>query len=86
MEITEGLGPDVVIEAVGSPATYIMAIDEVGFTGRVVCIGYAKTEIAFKLSISYKKNWIFVVHAMPYLPILEQSSAIWSKKLVLKMN
>ena len=38
-EITEGLGADVVIEAVGSPVTYVMAVDEVGFTGRVVCIG-----------------------------------------------
>ena len=43
-EITEGFGADVVIEAVGSPATYVMAVDEVGFTGRVVCIGYAKTK------------------------------------------
>ena len=56
MEITEGLGPDVVIEAVGSPATYIMAIDEVGFTGRVVCIGYAKTEIAFQTKYFVQKE------------------------------
>jgi threonine dehydrogenase-like Zn-dependent dehydrogenase len=47
-EITGGAGPDVVIEAVGSPGTYRTAIDEVAFTGRVVCIGYAKTEIAFE--------------------------------------
>ncbi|MDR0541830.1 MAG: zinc-binding alcohol dehydrogenase family protein [Dysgonamonadaceae bacterium] len=47
-EITTGDGPDVVIEAVGSPITYRTAIDEVAFTGRVVCIGYAKTEIAFE--------------------------------------
>ena len=56
LEITEGLGPDVVIEAVGSPATYIMAIDEVGFTGRVVCIGYAKTEIAFQTKYFVQKE------------------------------
>lgn len=48
IEITNGLGPDVVIEAVGAPTTYQMAINEVAFTGRVVCIGYAKTEIAFE--------------------------------------
>jgi 2-desacetyl-2-hydroxyethyl bacteriochlorophyllide A dehydrogenase len=48
LEITGGAGPDVVIEAVGSPVTYRTAIDEVAFTGRVVCIGYAKTEIAFE--------------------------------------
>jgi threonine dehydrogenase-like Zn-dependent dehydrogenase len=47
-EITGGNGPDVVVEAVGAPATYQMAVNEVAFTGRVVCIGYAKTEIAFE--------------------------------------
>ncbi|MDR1746183.1 MAG: zinc-binding alcohol dehydrogenase family protein [Tannerella sp.] len=46
--ITGGDGADVVIEAVGAPATYLMAINEAAFTGRVVCIGYAKTEIAFE--------------------------------------
>ncbi|MDR3268909.1 MAG: zinc-binding alcohol dehydrogenase family protein [Tannerella sp.] len=47
-EICDGHGADVVIEAVGAPVTYRMAVDEVAFTGRVVCIGYAKTEIAFE--------------------------------------
>lgn len=47
-ELTNGDGPDVVIEAVGAPATYRMAVNEVAFTGRVVCIGYAKSEIAFE--------------------------------------
>lgn len=47
-KITNNTGPDVIIEAVGSPVTYQMAINEVAFTGRVVCIGYAKTEIAFE--------------------------------------
>ena len=46
-EITNGNGPDVVIEAVGSPITYQTAINEVAFTGRVICIGYAKTDISF---------------------------------------
>ena len=46
-EITNEMGADVVIEAVGSPATYVMAVDEVGFTGRVICIGYAKNEVSF---------------------------------------
>lgn len=55
-ELTEGLGPDVVIEAVGSPATYVMAVDEVGFTGRVVCIGYAKTEVAFQTKYFVQKE------------------------------
>lgn len=47
-EITNGTGADVVIEAVGAPLTYQMAINEVAFTGRVICIGYAKAEIAFE--------------------------------------
>lgn len=46
--VTNGQGPDVIIEAVGSPATYVMAIDEVAFTGRVVYIGYAKMETSFQ--------------------------------------
>ncbi len=48
MEITNQNGPDVVVEAVGSPITYQMAINEVAFTGRVVYIGYAKSEVSFE--------------------------------------
>jgi threonine dehydrogenase-like Zn-dependent dehydrogenase len=54
--LTGGFGPDVVIEAVGAPATYQMAINEVAFTGRVVCIGYAKTEIAFETKYFVQKE------------------------------
>ena len=54
-QITEGFGADVVIEAVGSPVTYVMAVDEVGFTGRVVCIGYAKSEVAFQTKYFVQK-------------------------------
>ncbi len=55
-EITGGMAPDVVIEAVGSPATYQMAVDEVGFTGRVVCIGYAKSEVSFQTKLFVQKE------------------------------
>lgn len=55
-ELTQGFGADVVIEAVGSPATYVMAVDEVGFTGRVVCIGYAKSEVAFQTKYFVQKE------------------------------
>ena len=55
-EITAGFGADVVIEAVGSPVTYVMAVDEVGFTGRVVCIGYAKSEVAFQTKYFVQKE------------------------------
>jgi threonine dehydrogenase-like Zn-dependent dehydrogenase len=55
-ELTQGFGPDVVIEAVGSPVTYVTAVNEVAFTGRVVCIGYAKTEIAFQTKLFVQKE------------------------------
>jgi len=54
--ITNDFGPDVVIEAVGSPATYLSAVNEVAFTGRVVCIGYAKNEIAFETRFFVQKE------------------------------
>lgn len=85
-KITEGLGPDVVIEAVGSPATYVMAVNEVGFTGRVVCIGYANQKFLFKLNILSKKNLISADHVMHCPQISEQLSATWNKVLAQKMN
>lgn len=54
--ITNNAGPDVIIEAVGAPMTYQMAINEVAFTGRVICIGYAKTEIAFETKYFVQKE------------------------------
>jgi 2-desacetyl-2-hydroxyethyl bacteriochlorophyllide A dehydrogenase len=55
-EITAGFGPDVVIEAVGSVPTYQMAVNEVAFTGRVVCIGYAKSEVSFQTKYFVQKE------------------------------
>ena len=55
-EMTGGFGPDVIIEAVGSPVTYNMAVNEVAFTGRVVCIGYAKTEVSFQTKYFVQKE------------------------------
>ena len=55
-EMTGGFGPDVMIEAVGSPVTYNMAVNEVAFTGRVVCIGYAKTEVSFQTKYFVQKE------------------------------
>lgn len=54
--ITNGFGADVVIEAAGNPRTYVMAVEEVGFTGRVVCIGYAKSEVAFQTKLFVQKE------------------------------
>ena len=56
LEMTSGFGPDVVIEAVGSPQTYQMAVDEVSFTGRVICIGYAKAEVSFQTKYFVQKE------------------------------
>ncbi|MDE6269709.1 MAG: zinc-binding alcohol dehydrogenase family protein, partial [Muribaculaceae bacterium] len=55
-ELTAGMGPDVVVEAVGSPATYVMAVNEVAFAGRVVCIGYSKSDVTFQTGLFVKKE------------------------------
>lgn len=46
--LTNGDGPNVVIEAVGLPATFRAAVDEVCFAGRVVYIGYAKEAVSYE--------------------------------------
>ena len=56
LEMTSGFGPDVVVESVGSVPTYQMAVDEVAFTGRVVCIGYAKSEVSFQTKLFVQKE------------------------------
>jgi L-galactonate 5-dehydrogenase len=55
-EYTNFDGPDVIIEAVGSPITYRQAVEEVAFTGRVVCIGYAKQDVDFNTSLFVQKE------------------------------
>ena len=56
MDATSGAGPDVVIEAVGSPATYRCAVQEVAFAGRLICIGYAKSEVSLPTGLFVKKE------------------------------
>jgi len=46
--LTNGDGPGVVIEAVGLPATFRAAVDEVSFAGRVIYIGYAKEAVSYE--------------------------------------
>jgi threonine dehydrogenase-like Zn-dependent dehydrogenase len=55
-QITNGNGPDVVIEAIGRPDTYRAAIEEVAFTGRVVYIGYAKDHVSFETRLFLQKE------------------------------
>ena len=47
-ELSGGRGPDVVIEAIGLPATYRAAVKEVAYTGRVVYIGWAKEQVTYE--------------------------------------
>jgi L-galactonate 5-dehydrogenase len=56
MKLTGGEGPDVVIEAAGNPVTYRAAVDEVAFTGRVVCIGYAGIDVSFATKLFVQKE------------------------------
>jgi 2-desacetyl-2-hydroxyethyl bacteriochlorophyllide A dehydrogenase len=53
---TNGRGPDVVIEAVGSPETFRSAVEEVAYTGRVVYIGYAKEPVAYETRLFVQKE------------------------------
>ncbi len=56
LELTNGRGPDVVIEAVGTPATFRAAVEEVAFTGRVVYIGYAKEPVSYETRLFVQKE------------------------------
>jgi threonine dehydrogenase-like Zn-dependent dehydrogenase len=51
-----GQGPLVVIEAVGHPATFRAAVEEVSFTGRVVYIGYAKVPVEYETRLFVQKE------------------------------
>jgi threonine dehydrogenase-like Zn-dependent dehydrogenase len=55
-ELTNGLGPDVAIEAIGLAQTFQAAVDEVAFTGRVVYIGYAKEPVAYETRLFVQKE------------------------------
>jgi 2-desacetyl-2-hydroxyethyl bacteriochlorophyllide A dehydrogenase len=46
--LTAGDGVDVVVEAVGTPATFVQAIDLVGYAGRVVYVGYSKAPVSYE--------------------------------------
>lgn len=56
LELTEGRGPDVVIEAIGTPATFRAAVEEVSFSGRVVYIGYAKEPVSYETRLFVQKE------------------------------
>ena len=56
MELTHGDGPEVIIEAVGLPATFRAAVDEACFAGRVVYIGYAKAPVEYETKAFVQKE------------------------------
>jgi|SRR5215469_12624360 len=55
-DITNGHGPSVVIEAIGLTETFVAAVEEVAFTGRVVYIGYAKQPVAYDTKLFVQKE------------------------------
>ena len=44
------------IEAVGAAETFLAAVNEVGFAGRVVYIGYAKNPVAYETKLFLLKE------------------------------
>lgn len=54
--LTDGSGPDCVIEAIGLPDTFRAAVDEAAFSGRVVYIGYAKQPVAYETRFFVQKE------------------------------
>ena len=54
--LTRGDGPDVIIEAVGLSQTFRAAVEEVGFAGRVVYIGYAKQPVEYETKFFVQKE------------------------------
>ncbi|MBV8630367.1 MAG: zinc-binding alcohol dehydrogenase family protein, partial [Silvibacterium sp.] len=55
-DLTNGSGPDVIIEAVGRPDTFRAAVEHVAFAGRVVYIGYAKEPVAYETRLFVQKE------------------------------
>ncbi|MBN1672499.1 MAG: zinc-binding alcohol dehydrogenase family protein [Kiritimatiellae bacterium] len=54
--LTGGEGPEVVVEAVGLPQTFVAAVEAVCFAGRVVYIGYAKEPVAYETQHFVRKE------------------------------
>ncbi len=56
LDLTDGMGPDVVFEAIGLPQTFRAAVEEVAFAGRVVYIGYAKEPVSYETRLFVQKE------------------------------
>ncbi len=56
MELTNNEGVNVVVEAAGNPATFVLALEAVSFAGRVVSIGYSKENVNFNSQLIVRKE------------------------------
>jgi L-galactonate 5-dehydrogenase len=56
MGLTRNEGVNVVIEAAGNPATFVLALEAVSFSGRVISIGYSKEEVHFNSQLIVRKE------------------------------
>ncbi|MBV9265931.1 MAG: zinc-binding alcohol dehydrogenase family protein [Acidobacteriaceae bacterium] len=76
-ELTSGLGPDVVIEAVGSVQTYRLAVEIVAHTGRVTYIGWTDEPVAYETKLFVHKE-LDILGSRNYLnefgPVIEMLS------------
>lgn len=55
-ELSGGNGPNCIIEAVGLPATFRAAVEEVAFAGSVTYIGYAKEPVEYQTKLFVQKE------------------------------
>jgi threonine dehydrogenase-like Zn-dependent dehydrogenase len=55
-ELTRNEGVNVAIEAVGTPATFVLALEAVTYAGRVITIGYSKEEVHFNSQLIVRKE------------------------------
>jgi len=56
LELTNNEGVDIVIEAAGNPATFVLALEAVSFAGRVLTIGYSKENVNFNSQLIVRKE------------------------------
>ena len=56
LALSDGRGPNCVIEAVGLPATFRAAVEEVAFAGSVTYIGYAKAPVEYETKLFVQKE------------------------------
>jgi len=55
-QITNNEGVSVAVEAAGNPVTYSLAVDAVAFAGRLVFIGYTKSEVTLDTRLIVRKE------------------------------